>query len=182
MWLCTIAKKPHAACAAFAQPVYYPKLAKYNGETIGAIEDNQPELRRPYSNSMCSACTWNLGPNTITAEHCDGHNCAFGVCPVRAFGNYNHKKGGHIYMKPTNSLSSSPRGSPSPSCLYIAGTLFRWKEHGFQTAKSLLATEGGTARKATFDGEPGARAPWAVGLSSKVEELEEDRRAGYEFE
>ncbi|KAJ6576203.1 hypothetical protein B0H10DRAFT_2103398, partial [Mycena sp. CBHHK59/15] len=55
---------------------------------------------------------------------------------------------------------------------YLAGELFRWAAYGYQSAKSLLATTGGAAKKRAFDGEPGAQAEWAIGLLSKADELE----------
>ena len=60
---------------------------------------------------------------------------------------------------------------------YAAGGLFRWAEYGFQSAKSLLATPGGKAAKEQFDGVPGSRWEWALGLFSKYNELEADREA-----
>ncbi|KAJ7889342.1 hypothetical protein B0H14DRAFT_2692047 [Mycena olivaceomarginata] len=139
--------------------------------TTRAIERNQPELRRPFKNSIYSGVTWNLGPETVTAELCDSHNRAHGVCPVTAMGDFDYKKGGHLYMRKLK--CGETRYSMTQ---YTAGALFRWAEYGFQTARSLLETEGGAEKKAQIDGAPGVRAAQAVGLLSKYDELEADRR------
>ncbi|KAJ7892332.1 hypothetical protein B0H14DRAFT_2334959, partial [Mycena olivaceomarginata] len=71
-----------------------PKLWKYLAETMARIQDNQPTLRRPFENSVYPAFSSNLGPSTVTFEHCDSHNLAHGVCPVTSSGKFNHKTGG----------------------------------------------------------------------------------------
>ncbi|KAJ7170309.1 hypothetical protein C8R43DRAFT_944828 [Mycena crocata] len=62
---------------------------------------------------------------------------------------------------------------------YAAGGLFCWGAYSFQTAKDLLATEGGREAKDKFDGAPGARWRWAMGLFSKIDELEGNRAAAF---
>ncbi|KAJ7848371.1 hypothetical protein B0H14DRAFT_2768112 [Mycena olivaceomarginata] len=139
----------------------------------------------------------NLGPETVTAEHCDSHNRAHGVCPVTAMGDFDYKKGGHLYMRKLKCVIEFPPRSSAAilsgafehgntpiqkgetrysMTQYTAGALFRWAEYGFQTARSLLETEGGAEKKAQIDGVPGVRAAQAVGLLSKYDELEADRR------
>ncbi|KAJ7884348.1 hypothetical protein B0H14DRAFT_2700671 [Mycena olivaceomarginata] len=134
---------------------------------------------------------------TVTAEHCDSHNRAHGVCPVTAMGDFDYKKGGHLYMRKLKCVIEFPPRSSAAilsgafehgntpiqkgetrysMTQYTAGALFRWAEYGFQTARSLLETEGGAEKKAQIDGAPGVRAAQAVGLLSKYDELEADRR------
>jgi hypothetical protein len=176
---------------------YFPKVYGDYEVTTRAIERNQPELRRPFKNSIYSGVTWNLGPETVTAEHCDSHNRAHGVCPVTAMGDFDYKKGGHLYMRKLKCVIEFPPRSSAAilsgafehgntpiqkgetrysMTQYTAGALFRWAEYGFQTARSLLETEGGAEKKAQIDGAPGVRAAQAVGLLSKYDELEADRR------
>ncbi|KAJ7824360.1 hypothetical protein B0H14DRAFT_2823857 [Mycena olivaceomarginata] len=156
---------------------YFPKLWQYMAHTMEGIQENQPTLRRPFENS-----------------HCDGHNLAHGVCPITSFGKFNHKIGGHLYMRQLKLAIEFPSGSSvaimsgafdhgnAPimkgetrysMTQYAAGALFRWSAYGYQTAKTLLATPGGVEKKAQFDERQHAR---AVGLLSKVDEVEADRR------
>ncbi|KAJ7865905.1 hypothetical protein B0H14DRAFT_3133297 [Mycena olivaceomarginata] len=173
---------------------YFPKLWQYMAHTMEGIQENQPTLRRPFENSVYPAFSANLGPNTVTFEHCDGHNFAHGVCPITSFGKFNHKIGGHLYMRQLKLAIEFPSGSSvaimsgafdhgnAPimkgetrysMTQYAAGALFRWSAYGYQTAKTLLATPGGVEKKAQFDERQHAR---AVGLLSKVDEVEADRR------
>jgi hypothetical protein len=48
--------------------------------------------------------------------------------------------------------------------------------YGHQTVQSLLAQKGGAACKAEVDGELGAQAEYALGLLSKADELDADRK------
>ncbi|KAJ7936223.1 hypothetical protein B0H13DRAFT_1571678, partial [Mycena leptocephala] len=57
------------------------------------------------------AVTFNLGPDTVTVEHRDSHNLAHGVCPITSAGNYNHKTGGHIYIRQLKVVIEFPSGS-----------------------------------------------------------------------
>lgn len=162
--------------------------------TMAGIQENQPTLRRPFENSVYPAFSANLGPNTVTFQHCDGHNLAHGVCPITSFGKFNHKIGGHLYMRQLKLAIEFPSGSSvaimsgafdhgnAPimkgetrysMTQYAAGALFRWSAYGYQTAKTLLAMPGGVEKKAQFDERQHAR---AVGLLSKVDEVEADGR------
>ncbi|KAJ6494092.1 hypothetical protein C8R47DRAFT_974995 [Mycena vitilis] len=177
---------------------YLPKLYQFYATTMAAIFDNQPELHQLFSNSVFPAATWNVGPNVITAEHVDELNLPHGICPITSAGKYDHKKGGHLYLKQLKLVIEFPSGSTAlimsgavdhgntpiqtsetrySITQYASGELFRWAAYGFQSAKSLLATPGGAAKKREFDGEPGARAAWAISLLSKVDELAADREA-----
>ncbi|KAJ7723181.1 hypothetical protein DFH07DRAFT_759648, partial [Mycena maculata] len=179
---------------------YFPKLSKYIAQTMLGIEDDQTGLRRPFKNSVYPGVTFNLGPDTVTAEHRDGHNLAHGVCPITSAGKFNHKTGGHFYMRQLKVVIEFPPGS-SMAILsgavdhgntpiskgetrysmtqYAAGALFCWAAYSYKTARNLLETAGGAEKKALFDSEPGVRAAWAVSLLSKVDELEADRIAAF---
>ncbi|KAJ7819131.1 hypothetical protein B0H14DRAFT_2837359 [Mycena olivaceomarginata] len=163
---------------------YFPKVYGDYEVTTRAIERNQPELRRPFKNSIYSGVTWNLGPETVTAR-------TLRLAQPGARG------GGHLYMRKLKCVIEFPPRSSAAilsgafehgntpmqkgetrysMTQYTAGALFRWAEYGFQTARSLLETEGGAEKKAQIDGAPGVRAAQAVGLLSKYDELEADRR------
>jgi hypothetical protein len=152
----------------------------------------------PFPNSVFPTTTFNLGPDVVTAEHLDMLNNPHGMCGVTSSGRYDHKVGGHIYLEQMKLVCKFPSGSTvlllSGTCVhgntpiqkgetrysmtqYAAGALFRWAAYGYQTAKSLLSQSGGAALKREFDGEPGARAAWALGLLSKASELAADRAA-----
>ncbi|KAJ7797579.1 hypothetical protein B0H14DRAFT_2389622 [Mycena olivaceomarginata] len=177
---------------------YLPKLYQYYSATLGGILDQQRELEMPFPNSVFPTTTFNLGPDVVTAEHLDMLNNPHGMCGVTSSGRYDHKVGGHIYLEQMKLVCEFPSGSTvlllSGTCVhgntpiqkgetrysmtqYAAGALFRWAAYGYQTAKSLLSQSGGAALKREFDGEPGARAAWALGLLSKASELAADRAA-----
>ncbi|KAK7029973.1 hypothetical protein R3P38DRAFT_3188898 [Favolaschia claudopus] len=177
---------------------YAPKLYKYYIDTLSSLFERQPEMRHNFSNSIFPAATFNLGPHTVADEHLDFNNCAHGLCAITSAGPYDHRHGGQLFLKQVNMLIPFPSGSTAliPSAFmehgntpikrnesrfsftqYAAGGLFRWVKYGFRTAKSLLEMPGGVARVAALDGEPGSRWTWAMGLFSKVDELEADRRS-----
>ncbi|KAJ6622396.1 hypothetical protein B0H10DRAFT_903678 [Mycena sp. CBHHK59/15] len=130
---------------------YFPKLWNYMADTMQGIQQNQPGLCRPFNNSVYPAVTFNLGPDTVTAEHRDSHNLAHGGCPITSGGDYNHKNGGHLYMRQLKVVIEFPSGS-SMAILssavdhgntpiakgetrysmtqYAAGALFRWAAFG----------------------------------------------------
>ncbi|KAJ7902929.1 hypothetical protein B0H13DRAFT_1582533, partial [Mycena leptocephala] len=132
---------------------YFPKLYKNFCDVLRAIYENQPELEQLFENSVFPAATWNLGPDVVTTDHEDMLNVPYGMCPATAAGDYDHKKGGHVYLKQLNLLIEFPSGSsmliPSASVThsntaiqkgetrysmtqYAAGELFRWAAYGFQ--------------------------------------------------
>ncbi|KAJ6466505.1 hypothetical protein DFH09DRAFT_939184, partial [Mycena vulgaris] len=177
---------------------YLPKVYQDFWETLRGIFEDQPELEQLFSNSIFPAATWNLGPDVATADHFDERNVPHGMCGVTSAGDYNHKRGGHIYLKQVilviEFLSGASILIPSAAVehgntpieegetrysmtQYAAAELFRWVAYGYQSAKSLLAQPGGAEKKKLFDGEPGARAAGAVGLLSKADELQADREA-----
>ncbi|KAJ7028086.1 hypothetical protein C8F04DRAFT_964398 [Mycena alexandri] len=175
--------------------LYAPKLYHYYCQILRALFEHHPELVHTFDNSVFPAATFNCG-DAITFDHCNFLNLVHGFCPVTSAGVFNHKHGAHIYLKQLRLVIEFPSGAtviiPS-GCVnhgntpiqpdetrfsitqFAAGSLFRWVEYGFQTAKSLLAQVGGKARRDAFDGVPGSRWQWALGLFSKVDELTADR-------
>ncbi|KAF7338969.1 hypothetical protein MVEN_01973100 [Mycena venus] len=179
--------------------LYAPKLYKHYCTVLRALFEHQPELVHNFDNSVFPVMSFNCG-DAVTFEHCDFLNVAHGLCPVTSGGKFDHKKGGHLYLKQLQLLIEFPSGATAliPSaCIdhgntpiqpgetrysitqFAAGGLFRWVAYGFQTAKSLLAQAEGQALKDAFDGMPGSRWKWALDLFSKVDELEADRAAAF---
>ncbi|KAJ7159045.1 hypothetical protein C8R43DRAFT_882134 [Mycena crocata] len=179
--------------AGFA--IYAPKLYRYYCRVLKELFKRHPDLVHLFQNSIFPAATFNCGPDTFTFDHCDIQNLANGFCGVTSGGSFDHKRGGHMYLKQLRLVIEFPSGAslliPS-GCVnhgntppeerhsitqYAAGGLFRWVAYGFQSLKALLATEGGKKLKEEIDGPPGARWRSAMGLFSKADELEEDRAA-----
>jgi hypothetical protein len=175
---------------------YVPKLYQYQATTMKGFGHRQPELERPFANSVYPTATLNLGPNVVTPEHVDMLNNPFGMCAITSNGNFDHEKGGHIYMELLKIVCEFPSGSTilllSGTCghgntpirsgesrysmtQYGAGALYRWAAYGYQSTESLLSQPDGARQKQEIDGAPGARAAWAMGLLSKADELEQDR-------
>ncbi|KAF8172210.1 hypothetical protein K438DRAFT_1981658 [Mycena galopus ATCC 62051] len=177
---------------------FVPKLYNHQRAILKSIYCDQPELQPPFRNSIFPSVTCNLGPDVVTNEHVDLLNNPYGLCAVTSAGNFDHTRGGHIYMKQLKTVCEFPSGSTilllSGTCehgntpiqsgetrysitQYAAGSLFQWAAYGNQSAQSLLAQVGGAAQKKEVDGEPGARATFALGLLSKVDEVDADREA-----
>ncbi|KAJ7136896.1 hypothetical protein C8R44DRAFT_608196 [Mycena epipterygia] len=176
---------------------YAPKLWRYFADTLRALFEHHPGLQHNFSNSIFPACTFNLGPNVVTDEHADLNNLVHGLCGITSGGNFNHEKGGQMYLKQIKLVIDFPSGASMliPSAFvdhgntpiqpsenrfsftqYAAGGLFRWVKYGFRSAKSVLASAGGPQLVASFDGTPGSRWRWALDIFSKEDSLETDRR------
>ncbi|KAK6966758.1 hypothetical protein R3P38DRAFT_2672534 [Favolaschia claudopus] len=177
---------------------YAPKLYEYYFNTLRGLYHRQPELEQLFPNSIFPTASFNLGPDVVTPEHLDMLNLPHGMCAITSGGKFDHKRGGHIFIKQLNALCEFPSGSTilllSGSCdhgntpiskgetrysmtQYAAGALSRWAAYGYQSTKALLAQPGGDALKREADGEPGERAARAMELLSKISELDEDREA-----
>ncbi|KAJ7431724.1 hypothetical protein FB451DRAFT_1381385 [Mycena latifolia] len=179
---------------------YAPKLWRYYVDTLRLLFQHHEGLQHNFSNSVFPTATFNLPPGAVTDEHIDFNNLIHGLCGITSGGNFNHKKGGQMYMKQLKLVIDFPSGSSMliPSAFvdhgntpiregesrfsltqYAAGGLFWWVKYGFRSAKSLLASAGGAALVASFDGVPGSRWEWAMNLFSKQDELEADRRTAF---
>ncbi|KAF8143733.1 hypothetical protein K438DRAFT_1632969 [Mycena galopus ATCC 62051] len=177
---------------------YAPKLYQYQRATMCGILENHLDIRPPLSNSVYPTITCNLGPDVVTPEHLNTLNNPFGLCAITAAGNFDHTRGGHIFMKQLRLACEFPSGSTilllSGTCehgntpiqtgetrysitQYAAGALFRWAANGYKSTKALLAQPGGAALKSSINGEPGTRAAWGFRLLSHADELEADRAA-----
>jgi hypothetical protein len=167
---------------------------------LKGLFEHHPNLLHLFTNSIFPSVTFNCGPDAFTFDHCDFLNLSHGLCGVTSGGKYNHKRGGHLYLKQLHLVIEFPSSASMliPSgCVdhgntpiqpdetrhsitqYAAGGLFRWAAYGYKSAKDLLAKAGGQAVKDAFDGVPGSRWEWALGLFSKLDELEADRTTAF---
>ncbi|KAJ7212391.1 hypothetical protein B0H12DRAFT_1205796 [Mycena haematopus] len=147
---------------------YVPRLSRYYQTTLQGLLAHHPELEMLFPNSVFPTATFNLGPDVVCDEHLDMLNNPFGMCAVTSAGDFNHQRGGHIYLKQLKAVIEFPSGSSvlilSGACdhgntpiavgetrysmtQYAAGALFRWAAYGYQTTKSLLAQPGGATKK-----------------------------------
>ena len=168
---------------------------------MGKLFNHHPTLQHNFSNSIFPAVSFNLGPETVTLDHLDYGNFSSGVCALTPVGNYNPETGGQFILFPFRIVAEIPPGStvliPS-ACLnhgntpiqkgetrmsiaqYASGGLFRYVAYGFATAKYLLSTTAGKAKKAEIDMKAGER--WKLGLDlfSKYSELATDVETVYQ--
>ncbi len=155
-------------CAAAFNPApttgglknYVPNVYQLYGDTLDALEESDPQLKRNFNGNVFAAATFNLGPRVTTYPHLDHLNFAFGMCAITALGNYDYKKGGHIILWDAKLIIEFPPGSTIliPSAIlrhsnvavaqgetrysltqYSAGGLFRWVKCGFRTLKAYRA-------------------------------------------
>jgi hypothetical protein len=176
---------------------YLLKLYQYQATTMKGLCRSQPELERPFDNSAFPMVTLNLGPNVVTLVHVDMLNNPFGMCAITSNSPFDSTKGRHIYMELLKIVCEFPSGSTilllSGTCghgntpirrgesrysmtQYAAGALYRWAAYGYQSGESLLSQPDGAQQKQEIDGEPGAWATWVMGLLSKADKLEQDRK------
>ncbi|KAF9462997.1 hypothetical protein BDZ94DRAFT_1259834 [Collybia nuda] len=181
--------------SAFAY--YVPKLYRHYATSLTQLYSHDRNLDINFTNSIFPATTFNLGPETISLDHTDPGNIAYGMCALTALGNYNPDLGGHLLLFDLNKMVRFPPGSTillASSILrhgnspiqdgehrmslsqYCTGGLFRWVKYGFQTAESLLGTPGGKYLKHELDGDDEEKTAQALSLFSKIDELEYDRQ------
>lgn len=170
---------------------YAPKLYYSVADSLEAIYNHHPHLRRNYQQSVFPAATFNLGPRVVTLDHLDCQNLPYGWCSIWAGGRFDPKIGGHLVLYDLGLVIEFPSGStiliPSSTIRhgntwlptdakrvsmtqYIPGGLIRWYRYQFRCAKDLSAAE----RKA-IDGTPEERVWEAVNLWSLIGSLREDR-------
>ncbi|KAJ3913417.1 hypothetical protein F5877DRAFT_83825 [Lentinula edodes] len=129
----------------------------------------QPELRSTFPKTSFAAVTFNLGPQSYSPPHMDPDNRASGWCIDTPMGPFDPDKGGHLVLWDLGLVIRFPPGSSIlfPSALithstipiqphetryamiqYSSGGIFRWRDNGFQSDKSFLATANAEARTA----------------------------------
>ncbi|KAF8151597.1 hypothetical protein B0H34DRAFT_134590 [Crassisporium funariophilum] len=177
---------------------FFPLIYDDYRSHLRRLYEHSPNLRPNFPNiSVYPACTLNLGPCTLTLDHTDPGNVAYGLCAITAMGNFEPKKGGHIILFDLKLVIEFPPGATVliPSSVfrhgntpivgegawrmsltqYCAGGLFRWVQYGFRTAKSLILSPGGKELKKEIDGKPADRAARALAMFSTLESLAKDR-------
>ncbi|KAJ6450818.1 hypothetical protein C8R47DRAFT_1329827 [Mycena vitilis] len=87
-----------------------PNPFSFYVESMGRFHRHYPDLHRPFTNGIFSACTFNLGPRTCALGHRDFVNFALGWCPIIAFGNFDYKKGGHLILWDCKLIIEFPPG------------------------------------------------------------------------
>ncbi|RDX50983.1 hypothetical protein OH76DRAFT_1348165 [Lentinus brumalis] len=143
--------------AAFQNMAY--DLHEEYGRVLTSICDNDPKIRRNFTNSVFAGVTFNLGPQACTIPHTDHLNIPTGWCAVVALGDFNADEGGHLILWDLNVVIRFPRGAIIflPSALlihsntvvpegqrrysftqYTAGGLARWVECGYMSQKEFL--------------------------------------------
>ncbi|KAF5380091.1 hypothetical protein D9615_006268 [Tricholomella constricta] len=176
--------------SAFAY--YAPKIYRDYASNLEALYVHDPQLQINFPHSIFPAITINFGPETVTLDHTDPANVAYGMCLLTSGGNYDPTKGGHLILFDLGLVIEFPPGATImlPSSIlrhgncpiqggerrisisqYCAGGLFRWVKYGFQTSDSLEARKGGKDLKRKLEGDDEGRTKEALNLFSKVSEL-----------
>ncbi|EIM84578.1 uncharacterized protein STEHIDRAFT_132829 [Stereum hirsutum FP-91666 SS1] len=171
---------------------YAPKMYDYCRERVASLLDHHDDLDRPFTNSIYTTFTVNMGPSSACTEHVDNLNSAEVMCGVTSAGRYDHTKGGHLVLYDLKVIIEFPSGWTAflPSATlrhgntaiqagetryaitqYIPGGLFRWVRHGFRLAKNLSEVE-----RLAMEGTSDDRLRMAYGLFSKFDELVKDRK------
>jgi hypothetical protein len=179
---------------------FAPKGYSLTRKSLKSLFDRHVGLRLNFRNSIYPMITFNCGPETAALEHEDKGNAAGLYCALTAVGKFNHKRGAHMILYNLKVYIEFPSGSsillPSSTVThgntpiapgeerfsitqYCPGGLLRWVHYGFQSVKSLLSQAGGRRKMEAMDRPYGVRWRWALGLFSKFDELEEDRRTFY---
>ncbi|KAF7967246.1 hypothetical protein HWV62_35067 [Athelia sp. TMB] len=170
---------------------WWPKLYDYYASTMDTLCKHHPHLQRLFRRTVFAASTLNLSPRTVSLDHTDHQNLAFGMCAVTALGSFDPKRGGHLILWDLKLVIEFPPGSTVliPSALlrhsnttirdgemrysftqYTAGGLFRWAEHGFRGEKAFLAS---LTKKQRAEEQERTQSRWAKGMSmySTIDEL-----------
>jgi hypothetical protein len=140
------------------------------------------KLVRPFD-SIFTAASYNLGPQTVSLPHVDFGNLPFGWCAITALGSFDPVKGGHIVLWECKLVVEFPPGSTIliPSAVikhsnvkvgvderrysfaqYCAGGLFQWVDNGFKTVSDFLSNSNTKEREAMTRASEGC---WEFGLS-----------------
>ncbi|KAG6875970.1 hypothetical protein C0993_006480 [Termitomyces sp. T159_Od127] len=140
---------------------YAPALYTYYMETLESLLDKDVSLRHNFATSVFAACTFNIGPCTVTHPYIDAKNLAWGFCAITALGNFNPDAGGHLVLWDLGLIIRFPPGSTiliQSAVLthsnvpviegderfsftqYSAAGIFRWVHNHHQSDKDLLGS------------------------------------------
>ena|ERR1700759_2529993 len=130
---------------------YFPLSYNHLRNRLRMLHKEIPRLQWPFSNSIYTACTFNLGPTTATFAHLDHTNYPSTPCSIQSLGKFNPALGGHLILFdlgifvqfPANCTalisSASLRHGNTPIqpnetrysfTQYVVGSLIRWVTHG----------------------------------------------------
>ncbi|KAJ7677647.1 hypothetical protein B0H17DRAFT_1161363 [Mycena rosella] len=164
--------------------MYAPKLYQYYCWVLKRLFQHHPDLVHNFDNSIFPTVTFNCGPNAITFSHLDHLNLSHGFCGITCGGTFDHTLGGHIHMEQLKLYIQFPSAASMliPSgCLHHGNTpIQRGETRHSITQYAAGGSSDGSPLKAEFDGTPGSRWEWALGLFSKHDELEVDRAAAFD--
>lgn len=126
---------------------------------LRSILASDPELERNFENSVLTSVAINAGPRTVCKLHLDCRNKPDCWCLIQALGNFNPKRGAHLWLPDLGIFIEFPPGSliMIPSALlrhgnlalgskhetrysftqYTAGALFRWIRFGCRSKKQV---------------------------------------------
>ncbi|KIY61476.1 hypothetical protein CYLTODRAFT_223029 [Cylindrobasidium torrendii FP15055 ss-10] len=128
-------------------------------ETL-TLQPDTEHLKWNFDQLPFALTTFNFGPQTVCETHIDDTDNAYGWAPIRSFGPYNYKKGGHIVFPSLKLLVQFPPGAEGwfPTALfphantligenekrysvtsYNSGALSAWVYRGGNTKRGWLA-------------------------------------------
>ncbi|KAI0038045.1 hypothetical protein FA95DRAFT_1506120 [Auriscalpium vulgare] len=173
-----------------------PRLYRHCNTFLWGIQEADPELRKPFENSVYPATTFNFGPQAATFPHRDSQNIPYGWCAVTALGDYDYTLGGHLVLWDLKLVIEFPPGSTIliPSAVlthsntpvqdgetrqsftqWCSGSLLRWWTYGLRTEKTL-AREAPVLATA-FRKAASSRWEEVLGYFSTLSELKSDLKA-----
>lgn len=150
-----------SAKSADAFKEFAPKLYDFYRVRMDELMESDEGLRPPYLDSVFACTAFNFGPQVVSTPHRDHLNLAYGWCSITAFGDFDHKAGGHLVLPDLKLAIEFPAGSTIliPSALFThynvpiglqetrrsitqfsAGGIFRWINYGFQLKRVATAT------------------------------------------
>ncbi|KIY61370.1 hypothetical protein CYLTODRAFT_384682 [Cylindrobasidium torrendii FP15055 ss-10] len=128
-------------------------------ETL-TLQPDTEHLKWNFDQLPFALTTFNFGPQTVCETHIDNTDNAYGWAPIRSYGPYNYKKGGHIVFPSLKLLVQFPPGAKGwfPTALfphantligenekrylvtsYNSGALLAWVYWGGNTKRGWLA-------------------------------------------
>ncbi|KAG6379540.1 hypothetical protein JVT61DRAFT_10039 [Boletus reticuloceps] len=165
---------------------YAPKLYEEYHSNLSLLFAQYPHLERIFSNSIFPTATFNCGPRVVSLDRVDNTNIPVGFCAVFACGSYDPVQGGHLILFDLGLVIQFPPGS---TILVPPGTL----RHGNVSTRpnethqsftqyfpgGLLHVVGSTkpALRNWFEGHDDERYQRAMGLFSKISDLQQDQQA-----
>ncbi|KAF8074946.1 hypothetical protein FPV67DRAFT_605461 [Lyophyllum atratum] len=88
-----------------------PKFIKTTQQRSSSSGSVNQTCAQTFSNSIFPATTFNLGPYTVTFDHTDPANIAYGMCALTAGGSFDPTKGGHLISFDLGWVMEFPPGS-----------------------------------------------------------------------